>query len=194
MYNDTEDKIKRAGGTALATIIGRHGESGRMAGMEEIMFREMRRKKQQLPEDECRKVLAAGRRGNLAVSGDDGYPYSVPLNYYYDEESGNIYFHGAADGHKMDSIRRNDKVSFNVLSDGWKNDGDWWLQFNSVTVFGTIRVVEDAALKEKALRAIGMKYYSDVETTEKAVKNHLNHVCILEIRPDHMTGKHINEK
>ena len=50
------------------------------------MFRELTRKKQQLPAEECIDVLKAALRGVLAVNGDDGYPYAVPINHYYDEE------------------------------------------------------------------------------------------------------------
>lgn len=158
------------------------------------MFREMRRFKQQLTEEECRKVLSEGRRGTLAVQGEDGYPYAVPLNFYYDANAGCLYFHGAGQGHKMDSIRRSDKVTFNVLSNGWKDEGDWWLQFNSVTVFGRIQVLEDGTERQTALRAIGRKYYPDAASAERAVQKYMDHVCILKLTPEHITGKHVKEK
>lgn len=154
----------------------------------------MRRFKQQLTDEECRKVLSGGRRGTLAVNGDDGYPYTLPLNYYFDEETGCIFFHGAGEGHKIDSIKRSDKVTFNVLSTGWKNEGDWWLQFNSVTVFGRIQIVEDRNEAEKGLRAIGIKYSPDEASAEREVRKYLDHVCILKLTPEHITGKHVNEK
>ena len=58
------------------------------------MFRPMRRFKQALPEEECRKVLEEEKRGTLALAGDEGYPYALPINYYYHRETGRIYFHG----------------------------------------------------------------------------------------------------
>jgi nitroimidazol reductase NimA-like FMN-containing flavoprotein (pyridoxamine 5'-phosphate oxidase superfamily) len=158
------------------------------------MFREMRRIRQQISEEECLKVLEAGRRGTLALLGDDGYPYAVPVNYWYSRGQNCLYFHGAGEGHKIDAVKRCDKASFNVLSEGWHGKDEWWMQFNSVIVFGRIHIVEDAALKEKALRELGLKYYPDPETVENLVQKHLGHICILELRPEHITGKHVNEK
>ena len=158
------------------------------------MFRGMRRFKQQLSEEECRKVLSEGKVGVLAVAGDDGYPYTIPLNYQYDTQSGNLYFHGAAEGHKIDSIRRSGKVSFNVLSDPWKAEGEWWRQFNSVTIFGRIRIVEEEALREEELRAIGRKYLPDETHVEEEMRRDAARACILELCPEHMTGKHVREK
>ena len=158
------------------------------------MFREMKRFKQQLTEEECRKVLSEGRRGTLAVNGDDGYPYATPLNYYYDKDAGSIYFHCTGQEHKIDPIRRSNKVTFNVLSAGWKKEGDWWMQFNTVTVFGRIQILEDSKARETALRAIGRKYYPDETSAERAVQKHLDHLCILKLTPEHITGKHVNKK
>ena len=158
------------------------------------MFREMRRFRQQLTEAECLAILTKARRGTLALAGDDGYPYTVPINFYFDRDTGNLYFHCAPEGHKIDSLRRSDKVTFNVLSEGWKEDGEWWLQFNSVTVFGRIRVVEDMELKEKELTAIGRKYFPKERSVEEAVKNSIERIFILELKPEYITGKHVNEK
>ena len=70
------------------------------------MFRPMRRFKQQLPQEECISILKSEVRGILSVLGDDDYPYGVPLDFYYSEEDDRIYFHGAGEGHKIDSIRK----------------------------------------------------------------------------------------
>ena len=81
-----------------------------------MMFREMRRIRQQATEEECLEILKSAKRGVLAVHGDDDYPYTVPMDFVY--EDGCLYFHAAKSGHKLDAVRRNDKVSFCVLSDG----------------------------------------------------------------------------
>ena len=70
------------------------------------MFRPMRRFKQALSAEECLEVLKEEKRGTLALAGDEGYPYALPINYFYEEASGRIYFHGAGEGHKIDAIRR----------------------------------------------------------------------------------------
>ena len=100
------------------------------------MFREMRRKKQQVSEEACIRLLRTAKRGILSVSGDDGYPYGVPMDFVY--EDGKIIFHCAKSGHKLDAVRRSDKVSFCVLSEGVREENDWWYHFTSVILFGRI--------------------------------------------------------
>ena len=72
------------------------------------MFRPMRRGKQLLPPEESIQILEQGTSGVLAVAGDAGYPYAVPLSYVYMD--GKLYFHCAKSGHKLDAIRRNSKA------------------------------------------------------------------------------------
>ena len=78
------------------------------------MFRPLRRIKQQLTQEECISVLKNEVRGVLSVLGDNDYPYGLPINYWYSEEENKIYFHGSREGHKIDSIKNCDKVSFCV--------------------------------------------------------------------------------
>ena len=77
------------------------------------MFREMRRKKQSLPAEECVDILRRMLHGTLALLGDEGYPYAVPVSYVYAD--GKIYFHSALAGHKVDAIARDGRVSFSVV-------------------------------------------------------------------------------
>ncbi len=76
-------------------------------------FRKMRRFKQELNEKETLEILTNGKTGILGVIGDYGYPYTVPVNYVY--ENGKIYFHCAKAGHKLDAIRQCDKISLCVI-------------------------------------------------------------------------------
>lgn len=76
------------------------------------MFRKMRRFKQELNETECKKILKNEVRGVLSVIGDDGYPYGLPIDYWYDEIENRIYFHGAKEGHKLDAIKNVTKYLF----------------------------------------------------------------------------------
>lgn len=89
------------------------------------MFRPLRRKKRAITDEEARKLLAACKRGVFAVNGDDGYPYAIPVNYFFDTEHDKIYFHGAKAGHKVDSLKRDDKVCFTVYGNEWYKDDDW---------------------------------------------------------------------
>ena len=79
----------------------------------------MRRFKQQLADEDCKKLLREEPRGILSLLGDDDYPYGIPMNFYYDEEESVIYFHGAKEGHKVDAIKKHDKVSFCVYDKGF---------------------------------------------------------------------------
>ena len=87
------------------------------------MERKMRRFKQQLSEADCLEVLETQPRGVLAVQGDDGYPYAMPMDFVY--EDGRIWFHGAKAGHRIDAVRRCGKVSFCVLGEGVQEENDW---------------------------------------------------------------------
>ena len=107
------------------------------------MFRKMRRFKQQISDEECIRVLKEQPRGVLSMIGDDGYPYGIPLDHWYCEEDGKLYFHGAKEGHKIDAIAKCDKVSYCVMDNGFRKDGEWALNINSVIVFGRIKLVDD---------------------------------------------------
>ena len=158
------------------------------------MFRPMRRFKQALSAEECLEVLKEEKRGTLALAGDEGYPYALPINYFYEEASGRIYFHGAGEGHKIDAIRRCDKVSFNVHDAGVKLEGDWAYTVRSVTVFGRLHILEDRDRAMALLRQIGLKYYPSVEEVDQVMERAASRVAMLELVPEHITGKRVHEK
>lgn len=157
------------------------------------MFRTMRRFKQQVSEEECIRILKEQWRGALAVLGDEGYPYGIPIDYYYDEANGEIYFHGAGEGHKIDAIRKCGKASFCVWNDGFRREGEWALNITSVIAFGHIRIVEDRARTVEIVRKIAFKYFPDAESAEKEVRKAGERVTCLEMKVEHMTGKLVNE-
>lgn len=156
------------------------------------MFRKMRRFKQELDKETCEKILKEEPRGVLAVLGDEGYPYTVPLDYIY--EDGKIYFHGAKVGHKMDAIKKCDKVSFCVYDKGFKKEGDWALNISSVVVFGRIKEIEDRDMAFRRVKNLGLKYYPTPESVDEEMKRSAAAVACLELTIEHMTGKIINEK
>ena len=157
------------------------------------VFRKMRRIKQQISREECIRILKEEPRGVLSMLGDDGYPYGIPLNHWYCEEDGKIYFHGAKTGHKIDAITSYDMVSFCVYNEGYRNEGEWALNITSVVVFGRIRLVTE----EDKARWIGTnfcrKFTDDEEYLQNELKNALPRVQCLELIPEHMTGKLVNE-
>lgn len=157
-------------------------------------FREMRRLKQKLSEEECIKLLITGRRGVLAVSGEDDYPYALPINFLYDEGNRKIYFHGAKAGHKIDALRRNNKVSFCVYDEGEYVEGDWAPYVKSVIIFGRIRLIEDPGETVERVRELGLKYYPAPEAVEEEILKSAERVQMLELSIDHMSGKRVHEK
>ncbi len=157
------------------------------------MFRLMRRIKQQISDAECVEVLRSTKRGVLSLMGDDGYPYGIPIDHWYCEEDGKIYFHGAKEGHKIDSIRRCDKVSYCTYDEGYRREGEWALNIRSVIVFGRISLVEDEELARRICTELTRKFTDDEEYLAKELRNAFPRVQCLAITPEHMTGKLVNE-
>ena len=158
------------------------------------MFRPMAkaRAKQQISEEECIRILKEQKRGILSVIGDDGYPYSTPANHYYCEEDGRIYFHSNKKGHKVDAMKACDKVCFCVCDDGFIKEGDWALNITSVVVFGRVEFVEDMDTIVRVMTDLSHKFTDDEEYIAKEMKT-AGGTLVFAIRPEHMTGKLVNE-
>ena len=157
------------------------------------MFREMRRFKQALSEDEIRDVLTKESRGVLSVLGDDGYPYGVPVNFYYDKEKNRIYFHGAKEGHKIDAIRAYDKASFTVYDKGYLMEGKLGLNVRSVIIFGRVRFIDDYDEAIESVVKLSNKYYPIQSWIDDEVRKDGPRVLCYELIPEHITGKLVNE-
>ncbi len=152
------------------------------------MFREMRRKKQLLSEAETIEILQSCTSGVLAVSGDDDYPYAVPLSYVY--KDGKIYFHLAKAGHKLDGIEKNDKVSFCVIKTDDVIQEELTTHFRSVIVFGRAKILTDDSEKRRALEWRVEKYSPDyAEKGLAEIEKSWDRVCVAEVKIEHMTGK-----
>ena len=155
------------------------------------MFRELVRKKQQLSQEECISILKAEPRGVLSVLGDDGYPYGMPLNHYYCEEDGKIYFHSGKTGHKVDAMLRDPKASFCVCDPGVREENSWALIFRSVIVFGRAREVSDPAELMDAMKAFAGKYSPKESEDSFRIEMKVSKapLCVLAIDIEHKTGK-----
>ena len=157
------------------------------------MFRPMRRFKQQISDEECKEVLRSEPRGVLSVIGDDGYPYGIPMDHWYSESDGKLYFHCAREGHKLDAIRACDKVSYCVMDKGFRKDGEWALNIRSVVIFGRIKIVDDEEKRIEIGTNLCRKFTEDESYIEHEVKNALPRALCLELTPEHITGKLVNE-
>lgn len=152
------------------------------------MFRDMRRKTQMLLEQEIFAVLARGSSGVLAVNGDNGYPYAVPLSYAHDQ--GKIFFHCATVGHKLDAIINSAKVSFCVIDADEVVPQEYTTYFRSVIAFGTARVLEEESEKRAALEFFATKYSPHhVAGRQKEIENQFTRVTMVKMTVEHITGK-----
>ena len=151
------------------------------------MFVEMRRRTQALPESVYINILDKATSGVLAVCGDEGYPYTVPLSYVYAD--GKIYFHCATAGHKLDAIRRCDKVSFCVVEQDAVVPEQFTTYYRSVVLFGRARIIENAAEKRAALIKLAEKYSPGQCNRDKEISGSFDRLCMVEITPEHITGK-----
>ena len=153
------------------------------------MFRPMRRTAQQLSRQECLDILAAATHGVLAVHGDEGYPYAVPMSYVLHEDR--IYLHCAAAGHKLDAVRADEKVSFCVVAQDNVVPETYSTDYLSVIVFGRARVMEDAESKLAAIRQLALRYApAEPESHMNAeISESFDHLIIIEIEIEHITGK-----
>ena len=153
------------------------------------MFRELRRKKQALSQEDCSDILNRGTSGVLALAGDDVYPYAVPISYVYDGEK--LYFHSAKSGHKLDAIHRNPKASFCVIEKDQIVPEEYTTYFRSVIVFGKIRIIEEDGEKRAAIEKLALKYAPDdtLENRKEAIEKEWKPLCMLELTPEHISGK-----
>ena len=158
------------------------------------MFREMRRSKQVLSRETAEKILREGEFGVLALSGDEGYAYAVPINYAV--EGNKIYFHSAKTGHKLDAIRNNDKVSFCVVDRHEVVAEEFTTYFSSAIAFGRIRIIEDDADPDKlrGLELLADKYSSTACPERRAKElSRLSALVVPVMTIEHLTGKAARE-
>ncbi|MGI6730803.1 MAG: pyridoxamine 5'-phosphate oxidase family protein [Anaerovoracaceae bacterium] len=151
------------------------------------MFREMRRGKQLLSMEDTVAVMNRCTNGALACIGDEGYPYSVPLNYVYFKDK--VYFHSAKSGHKIDAIMKNPKVSFSVTDEDTIVSEEYTSYFRSVIIFGKVRIVEGGEWYE-AFRALVEKYSGDMPKEAKhkeIIECTQSHIIAIDV--EHITGK-----
>ena len=158
------------------------------------MFRKIRKKKNEIDIKAAQDLLESGRRGVFAVNGDDGYPYAIPINYFYDKDNQKIYFHGAKAGHKVDALKASDKVCFTAFGNETIKEESWAPYMQSVVVFGKCHLVQDAEKSLELLKKFAMKYYPDEKLADEEIAIAGKAVQMFEIEIEHMSGKEVQEK
>lgn len=157
------------------------------------MFRELRRKDKLLSMQECIQVLTDETRGVLSVLGDDDYPYGMPMNHWYNPEDGKLYFHCGKSGHRLDALKKHNKVSFCTYDKGYKKEGDWIWNVKSVIVFGKIEIIDDIDKIVDITTKLSYKFTQDDDYIKKEIELHGKRTLLLELTPDHISGKLVEE-
>ena len=151
-------------------------------------FRDMRRKRQQLSNEESIAILEKATAGTLALLGDEGHPYAVPISYVYHE--GKLFFHSALAGHKVDAIRNCDKASFCVIEQDDVQPKKYTTLYRSVIAFGRIHIVEDEQEKLATARILGNRYNpNDEESLRQEIDKGFSRMLMLRFDIEHLTGK-----
>ena len=158
------------------------------------MFRSLTRIKQKLSREECDEVLNTALRGTLAVNGDEGYPYALPINFYYSAERGKIYFHSGKAGYKVDCLERSPKACFTASDDGTRKEGEWWLTIKSVVIFGKIEKIGDPKEIEDISRKLSHKFTQDEEYIAREIEKYAPDTLLLALTIEDLCGKSVREK
>ncbi len=158
------------------------------------MFRKLSRIKQKLDKEECLELLRKEKRGVLALQGDDGYPYAIPLDYYYDEESGKIFFHCGKTGYKLDCIARSDKACFTVTEEGVRDGDEWWLTVRSLVIFGRAEILKEDKTIREISEKLSRKFTSDSEYIAREIEKYAPATFLIALTPEDVCGKRVREK
>lgn len=151
------------------------------------MFKEMRRKDREIFDEEIDEILSNGEFGTLSTISENGYPYTVPLSYVYYKNA--IYFHCASEGHKLENIKKNSKVSFCVVTGTEVLPDKFSTKYKSVVAFGEASEVEDG-FKETILIQIINKYSKGfLDKGKKYIEKGKNNTKIIRIDINYITGK-----
>lgn len=156
-------------------------------------FRPLIRKNKELPPEECLALLREQKRGVLSVIGDGGYPYGTPMNHYYNDEDGKLYFHCGRIGHRLDSLRANDRVSFCCTDAGTPIPGSWALQVKSVIAFGRVEIVDDRAKVYAIARRLSLKFTDDEAYITEEIERSGKAALVLAMTIEHICGKNVKE-
>lgn len=156
-------------------------------------FRDLARKKQKISEAECVSLLENEKRGVLSVNGDNGYPYGMPMNHYYEKEDGCIYFHCGRAGHRLDALKKDPKVSFCVTEDGTAEENGWGRIVRSVIVFGKAEMIDDIETVTQITSRLSRKFTNDGEYIKKEIEQFAKATLLIKLIPEQICGKTVKE-
>lgn len=157
------------------------------------MFRELMRKRQKLSPEECIHILKTEKRGVLSVNGSDGYPYGMPMNHWYNEQDGKLYFHCGKVGHRLDALQKDSKASFCTYDGGSREEGAWAFHVKSVIVFGKIEIVDDLDRIVDITAKLSRKFTQDEAYIKAEIQQYAKKTLLLVLTPEHICGKSVQE-
>ena len=157
------------------------------------MFRELTRKNRAAAREDCIRLLENEKRGVLSILGDDGYPYGMPMNHWYDAETGCIWFHVGHGGHREDALAQCNKVSYCVYNEGWTEPGEWVKHVTSVIVFGRMEIIDNTDEILRVTTALTQKFTPDEAFLQYELENFAHETRLLRLIPEHVCGKHVTE-
>lgn len=157
------------------------------------MFRELVRKNKEISTEECVRVLETETRGVLSVLGDNDYPYGMPMNHFYNEADGCVYFHSGNVGHRLEALQKHDKVSFCTWDKGVREEGEWAWKVKSVIVFGRIEIIDDMEQIIDITTRLSYKFTQDEEYIRREIAGSGHRTLLLKLKPEHICGKLVTE-
>ena len=152
------------------------------------MKKEMRRNEKAMSQEESLEVLEQVEYGVLSTISTDDTPYGVPMNFTY--EDGALYFHCAKEGHRLENLEANSSACFNVVGSVKLLPEKFNTEYRSVTIFGTVRILEDREEKKKGITAIAERLAPEHrEAGLKYINSAFENMHVLKMDISHMTGK-----
>ncbi len=159
-----------------------------------MTFRELTRKKKELPREDCARLLREEKRGVLSVLGDGGYPYGTPMDHWYDEEENVLWFHCGRIGHRLDALRRCGKASYCCLGAPEDVEGSWARRVRSVIVFGQVEIIDEREKVVDITSKLCRKFTDDEAFIAREIERFAPATLLLALRIEHMCGKVVMEE
>lgn len=145
--------------------------------------RTMRKNQNALSWEQTVEILQKQQEGVMGIHGLDNYPYCVPMNYLFADNT--IIMHTAAEGYKLDCLNKNPRVSFTVYNvlEVKPTTSNW----ECAMIFGEAEIVTDVSIKDKYMRMLAGKFGDAPQSALPA--DLLNRIGIIVIHIDEFSGK-----
>ena len=165
------------------------GNSGGVSdGRDMTAFREIRRSDRALTEHQARQILARAEHGVLATLGTDGWPYAIPVNHVVCGDV--LYIHCAMEGHKLENIAHEERVSFCAVADARVLPAKLSTLYESAVVFGRAALVTDPEEKRRALELLAVRFCGALTPeAEKTIAASGSRTAVVRIRIERISGK-----